>query len=286
MGLTRHGVRFLLHCRSTGVDYADFAMIGRQTLHLNVAELRAAGGKGGLQLSRTEAEHLFTDDSEYAEPFFRCLGATSISSFDASPYERATHVADFNSPLPDTFLNRYSAVLDGGSLEHVFNYPQGLKNAMQMVRPGGHLLLITPTHSLSGHGFYQLSPELFFRAFSAENGYGAPQVLVCSTKRDTWYSVADPSVVRGRVLLDGKSLTDHLFIVSKRLSNAPIFARWPLQSDYSSMWGRAEERVAAPMFSGIKDRLRANRHRIPAPLLRAYRRWTARDPQGLTRIRL
>jgi hypothetical protein len=285
VGLTRHGVRFLLHCRSSGVDFEDCAMIGRQSLHLSMAQLRASFAKSGSILSAAEADGVFTEESHYAEPLFKRLGAQRIESFDASHYENATHVVDFNLPLPAPFSNRYSAVIDGGSLEHVFNYPQALKNAMEMVRVGGHLMLITPTHSLSGHGFYQLSAELFFRALSPVNGYEVPQVLVCSTTKDAWYSVADPATVAGRVLLGGR-LTDHLFVVSRRVATAAIFANWPQQSDYSATWQDNGDAPNPSTPPALKARLRANRHRIPSSLLWLYHRLTARAPQGLTRVRL
>jgi hypothetical protein len=278
-------VRFLLHCRASGADFSATAMIGRQALHLSMAELRASFAKSGSKLHLEDAGRAFTESGGFAEPLFRLLGAASIESLDASDYEGATHIVDFNMPLSDAFKGRYSAVVDSGSLEHVFNYPQALKNAMEMVRPGGHLILITPTHSLSGHGFYQLSAELFFRALCRDNGYDTPEVLISSTMNDRWYRVADPAAVAGRVLLGGRLLTDHLFVVSKRLARAPIFARWPQQSDYSSAWA-SKEGASGSALSSLKARLRANRHRIPSPLLRLYRRLTDPSVQRLTRIRL
>jgi len=286
LGLTRHAVRFLLHCRSGGVDFSAGAMIGRQALHLSMAELRSCFAKSGAKLAVEDAERVFTEASGFAEPLFKLLGAAGIESFDASSYEGATHVVDFNVPLPEAFKGRYSAVVDSGSLEHVFNYPQGLKNAMEMVRPGGHLVLITPTHSLSGHGFYQLSPEVFFRALCAANGYEPPQVLICSTIKDAWYRVADPAAVAARVRLGGKLLTDHLFVVSRRTAAVPIFAEWPQQSDYSSHWVKNGAGSGTSKVSKLLERLRANKHRIPTPLLRAYQRLMTRTPQSLTRVRL
>jgi 2-polyprenyl-3-methyl-5-hydroxy-6-metoxy-1,4-benzoquinol methylase len=53
-------------------------------------------------------------------------------------------------------------VFDGGTLEHIFDYPTAIKNCMKMVKPGGHLLLTTPANNWFGHGFYQFSPELFY----------------------------------------------------------------------------------------------------------------------------
>ena len=34
-----------------------------------------------------------------------------------------------------------------------------------------HFVRITPANNFFGHGFYQFTPELFFRIFSAANGF-------------------------------------------------------------------------------------------------------------------
>lgn len=67
-----------------------------------------------------------------------------------------------NREIPGDFIEKYSMVLDGGSLEHVFNFPVAVRNCMQMLQVGGHYLAITPANNFMGHGFYQFSPELYF----------------------------------------------------------------------------------------------------------------------------
>ena len=69
------------------------------------------------------------------------MGAASIASIDASDYENASFIHDLNLPLPEQMKNKYSAAIDFGTLEHVFNYPQALKNAMESVATGGHFLV-------------------------------------------------------------------------------------------------------------------------------------------------
>jgi hypothetical protein len=267
VGFTKKAVLFLLHCRSRGVDFTHCATIGRQVLYLNVGELRNAFNRNGRRLTTLETDSVFGGETSYAEALLSLLGANRIDSFDASSYERATVVTDFNNPLSDIYKAQYSAVIDGGSLEHVFNYPQGLKNAMEMVRPGGHLILITPTHSKSGHGFYQVSPELFHRTLCEANGYAPPEVLVSASRGDAWYRVVDPADVGGRIIINPKRYSDHLFVVARRLHSVPIFSTWPQQSDYASAWQRD---VQPGKPEGFKNRLRAVRHRIPRPFLRAY----------------
>ncbi len=36
-------------------------------------------------------------------------------------------------------------MVDGGTLEHIFNVPVALKSYMEMVRVGGHLILVCPS---------------------------------------------------------------------------------------------------------------------------------------------
>jgi hypothetical protein len=282
LGFTKDAVSFLLHCRSRGVDFSQCATIGRQALHLNASELRRVFKRNGRRLTSQETGAFFGAETNYAEPLLELLGAKRVDSFDASAYECATIVADFNNELSDTHKEQYSAVIDGGSLEHVFNYPQGLRNAMEMVRVGGHLILVTPTHSRSGHGFYQISPELFHRALCEANGFAPPEVLVSSSRGDAWYRVVDPVDVGGRIVINPKRYSDHLFVFARRLGSVPIFTAWPQQSDYASAWERAVPRRP----ERLKDRLRVIRHRIPRPFLQIYSRLSALGSKstGLQRI--
>ena len=59
-----------------------------------------------------------------------------------------------NEAIPDSLKGKFSCVLDGGTLEHVFNFPQAIKNAMEIVAIGGHFLGVVPANNFSGHGFY------------------------------------------------------------------------------------------------------------------------------------
>ena len=140
-----------------------------------------------------------------------------------------------NLPIPDELKSRFSVVIDGGTLEHVFNFPQALKNSMEMVAVGGHFLAVTPCNNYMGHGFYQFSPELFFRAFSEENGFKLEDVFICRWPRGRWYRVSDPKVIGTRVELINHYPTS-LFVQAKRLRKTEVFATTPQQSDYVANW--------------------------------------------------
>jgi hypothetical protein len=150
-----------------------------------------------------------------------------------------------NNPIPDSVKSQFSAVIDAGTLEHVFNFPVALRNCMEMVQEGGHLLLVTPANNFMGHGFYQFSPELFFRVLSADNGYEMMRAVVCETSPDApWYEVVDPAMAGRRVEMLS-SAPMYLLIHARRVRNVPVFEVTPQQSDYSVLWqNKAGERRA------------------------------------------
>lgn len=255
MGLDINGTRFLLYARRLGVDFSRTAMIGRQRLNLSDAALGKNLKDFGVDVTTTEAEDLTRADNGYAESFLHKLGAVEIASFDACDYEKATCIHDFNFPLDERFFGRFSVVLDGGPLEHIFNFPQAISNCMEMVEPGGHFLGITPSNNFVGHGFYQFSPELYFRIFSENNGFAVRQMLAFESERDSalawdsarrctkWYEVADPAKVRDRVTLVNRFET-YLLVIAQRTAIVPIFVNSIQQSDYTALWAASEPRVA------------------------------------------
>lgn len=236
MGLDINGTRFLFYAKTMGVDFSHTAMIGRQHLNLQRNELRAAFEAFRHSASEEFLENIFVKTDGYAEPFLNYLGAKDGHSFDNSAYEGATHLHDMNEPLAKEFSEQYSTVLDGGSLEHVFNFPVAIKNCMEMVKVGGHFLAITPANNFMGHGFYQFSPELFYSVFTNENGFELINMIAFEDKPNTrWYTVKSPRQVKARVSLIN-NFPFYLLIIAKRTAKSRIFATTPQQSDYLSIW--------------------------------------------------
>ena len=190
---------------------------------------------------------------DYADDFFRGLGATSLDFMDASNYEGANVIHDLNQPIARQLVESYDCVFDGGALEHVFNFPTALKNCMELVRPGGYLILITTWNNYAGHGFYQFSPELFYSALSVENGYAVEQMLII--QQNQWYAVANPIAVGARIELINSEPT-LLYLTARRIACHPIFSTWPQQSDYSTMWSPGKvSQTALPSVPGLKAAL-------------------------------
>lgn len=237
MGLDLNAVQFLIAARKRGVSLGEVVMLGRQDLNVFPAKMRKLLQAAGLpdELFRPAAP-----DTRFAEPVFKTLGATQIYSLDFSAYEGASFVHDLNKPIGSELRERFDTVYDGGTLEHVFHFPTALKNTMEMVRVGGHLFIHTVANSYCGHGFYQFSPELFFRALSPENGYEVVRMVAHRMgPYGSWHEVNDPEQIRSRVELVSFSPVQ-LLVQARRTRVAPIFEKTPQQSDFVPRWDEKE----------------------------------------------
>src|SRR5438874_458332 len=131
MGIDINAAQFLIAARKQGVDFGQVLMLGRQSLNVFPAKMARALELEGL---RFEPFRPGAPACAYAEPLFHVLGAKQVDALDASNFEGATFVQDLNLPLRDGLRERFDVVYDGGTLEHVFNFPVALRSCMEMVR--------------------------------------------------------------------------------------------------------------------------------------------------------
>jgi hypothetical protein len=235
VGLDLHGIKFLLYAKSLGVDFSETATIGRQYLYIEPSTLKKILSSFNYQVDDNNLELIFKENNGYAETFLRYIGANIIDSFDYSNYEGASHIHDMNLAIPDIYKDKYNVVIDGGALEHIFNFPVAIKNCMEMIKVGGYYLAITPGNNFMGHGFYQFSPELLFRIFTKENGYKVVKLIVFETSNLQWFSVKDPFELKERMTLENQ-FPLYILVIAKKVSYVEIFKNTPQQSDYSLIW--------------------------------------------------
>lgn len=230
MGININGLRFLLYAKQCGTDYSQTAMIGRQGLHLSFDQFKQVFVEEFLyDLPLPELKSMF--QTKYAEGVLEFLGAKTVHSFDVSTYEGCTHTHDFNLPIDPEFHQTYSCIIDGGSLEHIFNFPTAVVNCMNMVAQNGHFLTITPANNYLGHGLYQFSPELFQSLLMPVNGYDHCQTFV-HEGRDAkhWYKVNNPIRQKGIVNFSNNEKT-LMLVMAQRTEILPLLQKTPVQ-DY------------------------------------------------------
>jgi hypothetical protein len=247
MGLFAGDLRFLLSAKRMGLQGSSVCTLGRHTLLFSQRELNRI-----LKEYDQKLLSLLPDRSVYvADDVLRLLGFERVDVLDASDYEGANILHDLNIPVPPEMHEQYDLILDGGTIEHVFNFPVAIESAMRMAKVGGDFIIISPANNYCGHGFYQLSPELFFRIFIPENGFKLLRIYMHSEGR--YYHIVDPVSVHGRVeLLDSKPAL--VMVHARKIAHVPEKIQAPQQSDYVTTWA---EIIAAKKADKRDGRLKS-----------------------------
>src|SRR4029077_3887913 len=141
-----------------------------------------------------------------------------------------------------------------------------------------------------GHGFYQFSPELFFRIFKAHSGFHLERLLLLNhpfpglelSSSHRFFAVQDPEDVRNRVGL----VTDSpviLLLEAERRSIEQILVSPPQQSDYTNQWKAAQDdkrkRIDHPLPHRFMEYSRTLFYAMPS-LLQRYLLKLARPIAG------
>ena len=272
MGIDLHNLGLLAHAQDRGVSFERTVGIGRQALFIDPPDLERHRALRHLPALREPPVE--PGSARYFEPLMtEWFGARAVDSVDASAYEQATVLHDMNLPWAEgePGLASYDAVLDFGCLEHVFDFPVAWRNCVALCRVGGHLFHSLPANNLSGHGFYQFSPELFFNLYQEKNGFELLGVWF-AVKADPkhWWKVADPSTVRHRVTLRNAHEV-YMLVVAKKLAEVGPLPP-PQQSDYAqSEWLKPGVAPAAAGGPGGTARALASLGLLD--LARATRAW-------------
>ncbi len=245
MAVDIRDVRYLLALRKLGCCLERVLTLGRLHLAVYPRRLERELKRHGLTLGNSPLPTI--DGQPVAEPFFKVIGAKQVDSLDISDYQGATVLHDLNQTVPSSLQERFDLVFDGGTLEHVFNFPAAIKNCMLLAKVGGRVLLHTPANNSCGHGFYQFSPELFYRIFSKNNGFKIERIIIHSiVPFARWYHVEDPAAVRRRVELLSFSPMS-MFVEATRIQSCDPLLQPPAQTDQAVSWaeGSAEARTDA-----------------------------------------
>jgi len=245
MGLIYSRLKLLLEAKNTGVDYSNTAMIGRQKISLTKREYKKLETVYDLNI---EKDNFNFKERDYADLLIKkYLDIKELKIIDYSDYEGATIKLDLNFPIPNHLHNKFDVLIDGGTIEHIFNFPIAIKNYMNMIKMNGSIFIFTNANNHFGHGFYQFSPELFFRIFNENNGFELKSVILVQhpfpgaelSEKQICYKVADPQKIGRRSTIVSKSPLGIMVHAIKR-ENTSIFKEMPIQSDYSKVWGNYE----------------------------------------------
>lgn len=228
-------------------SFDNVATLGRQSFWPSKAFLKKVLSMTKPKVSCDEfIESIGMDGSA----FLRWQGAKSVDEFDASPYEGAKIVHDMNKPIGDEHKGKYNILFEGGSLEHIFDIRQALQNISDMLAIDGLFLASTCANNLLGHGFYQFSPELFYRYLCPENGWDSTVVLLVEHQAEppVFWQVSDPKELGTRIEIQNNEQL-YIQVISRKARHVDAVVT-PQQSDYVTQWsvdnGAEENSEASP----------------------------------------
>jgi SAM-dependent methyltransferase len=232
MGIEIWAFRNLVEYRSSFNKGGDCVMLGRQGMHIMGPPYNKDN-----KVEECLKKHSLSPPAPdllkgYAENFFKWLGASNIYSLDYSSYEGATILHDLNVPIADDLRDRFDVIFDGGTLEHVYEFPTAVRNCRQMLKPGGLFVSVSVANNFLGHGFYQFSPELMWRQFGREQGFEMLKLGITHGP-DVFQDIPDPAEVGHRIEMGVTLTPNYIVTVSRKVGDSHSDV---LQSDYAKIW--------------------------------------------------
>ncbi len=144
--------------------------LGRQYVDASYANVLEIFEETGIEPLPIEHDAALEENPAWVSmALFAHLGL-ELRVLDLAERERPDVLHDLNQPLPDELRHYAGTVIDGGTIEHVFDVRTAFRAIADLARPGGRIMHITPCNNYVNHGFWQLSPTAFFD-FYGENGF-------------------------------------------------------------------------------------------------------------------
>jgi SAM-dependent methyltransferase len=168
MAISKAAAALLFELKTTQVLAGTVCQLGKQTILVSADKINQVAEKFGFQAESSAEELPWTGNADDSF-LFKLLGFDKVDSIDAEDFENATYVFDLNSELPESLHNCFDAIYDGGTMEHIFNLPQVLKNIHKMLKPGGLIMHLSPSNNHIDHGFYMFSPTFHYDYYSSNN---------------------------------------------------------------------------------------------------------------------
>lgn len=189
MGLTFPTVDSLIREHTYRPLAGDVVLIGRQAVYFTPAAILSLLREHGVDLSGTTEADIEIDRST-ANRFtplvegdlisdralFRLLGIPHVTALDHSAYEGAEIIHDLTKPIPPELHNIADFIVDGSTLDNVFDPAMVIRNLAEMLRPGGRLLT---SNMFSNHYEpYAMLPPLWFLDYFVANGFADCKIYV------------------------------------------------------------------------------------------------------------
>lgn len=189
MGIGTHLVEALIRERAYRPIVGETVLIGRQTVYHTAPAILDLLHSHGIDTGSTTAADIEIDRRtiDRLEAFagqdlisdaalFRLLGVPKVSALDHSAYEGAEIVHNLTTPLPPRLRSCADFIVDGSTLDNVFDPAMVIRNFAEMLKPGGRLVT---TNVFGDYGEpYVIIPPLWFADYFVMNGFSDCKVYI------------------------------------------------------------------------------------------------------------
>lgn len=252
MGIGYHVVEALIRESQYRPLSGDVVLIGRQTVYFTPESIVELLGKHGIEVNVNPADietgggstnnlanhyskKLITDAA-----LFRLLGMPKVQALDHSDYEGAEIIHNLTKPLPPNLEGCADFIVDGSTLDNVFDPAMVIRNFAAMLKPGGRLIT---TNMMSNHYEpYAILPPLWYLDYFVANGFIDCKVYIV-VYRDGEGTGADVFTIDVDALLDPGRVVSAF--VSPRMMCSIVFAEKGPSSTSNTLPSQQHYRSAA-----------------------------------------
>ena len=169
MGLPLSVAINIIGC-TKNIEKGSVLCLGKQSLGFTVKDLVESSKKVNHNIDLSMFHDLNLKEKLNQKLFFETLGFKKIDTLDVSNYEGAEILFDLNEQnTPKELQNKYDFIYDGGTLEHLFNIGNALNHLTKMIKRMGVIFHNNPCNGYIDHGFFQISPTLYFDYYLTNN---------------------------------------------------------------------------------------------------------------------
>ena len=171
-------------------EYARKAPLGSVLTYGHLDNTLSTSDRSKIARSQDIPESVLANPE--SNDLFKALGADQVASLDIAG-DDCDVLADLTDDFAATeamspYLGRYDTIIDYGTSEHVFNFPQALVNAYNLLADDGVYIFDLPLSGWLSHCLYQFTPS-YFLSIGASPYFDLTDFLFHQKRGDKIYQI-------------------------------------------------------------------------------------------------
>lgn len=148
----------------------SLCMLGKQTVFVDLNIVGDYLKSNGIKYDESFFERNLNSNEVDSVELFMAMGISEVHSIDITDNDGADIILDMNDLITDINLKeRFDLILNGGTLEHVFDITTAMRNVTYMLKNGGFVIHMAPCVGYVDHGFFSFSPTYFIDYYEANS---------------------------------------------------------------------------------------------------------------------